>query len=238
MLVSSLLRTFTSAEIVVLKNTEEPLFMVARAGVEEVFVEVKKDSHEDIRHEACRWKYLARHVFDGSDYERILFIDADCVALRNVDHLFDGQFDVAFQPEPELVTYQEFNAYLTEDEMDTLTYPGVNSGTFVVNGEHYNQLMKDWEEVQAGEALRTFRFHEQAAWNRVLLDTNLRKAPLERGSVKFPLNHNLDFRSYRNAAIIHAQGGDSEEKRKLLFAMYMQNFYDDISGTYLSLLEI
>ena len=99
-LVLSLLRTRFSGDIVVFKNTREPLFMIPRAGVREVFIETEPPPGEDFWDYAQSWKFRVRHRLDVAGYEKVLFLDADCLALRSVDPLLSGDWDLAVYPEP------------------------------------------------------------------------------------------------------------------------------------------
>ena len=46
------------------------------------------------------FKYKARHYLDVSGYDKVLFVDCDCVAMRNLDHLLeDDDWDILWQPE-------------------------------------------------------------------------------------------------------------------------------------------
>ena len=237
MLVSSLLRTYFSGSILVIKNTEAPLFLVPRAGVDEVYVETSNIDRKKLHLAAWTWKYRAGEIIDHQDFDRILFVDCDCLALRNIDHLFDGETDITYQPEPLPVTHPEFNAYLTNAEMKTLTRRGINSGTWAVSAHCYHEIMEAWQTIHESSPARPQRWLEQAAWNRVVLDTGFTSKPFEPDCVRFPLNHDLDFRAYHGASIIHAQGGRRTEKSRLLLAMYFQNFYYDEGSTMFHILE-
>ena len=61
-LVLSLLRTRFDGDIVVFKNTREPLFMVPRAGVREVFVETPPPEDEKFWDHAQSWKFVSHRV--------------------------------------------------------------------------------------------------------------------------------------------------------------------------------
>lgn len=49
------------------------------------YTEAERDAHARV---AMSWKYKARHYIEAENFEWIIFLDADCLALRNIDHLF------------------------------------------------------------------------------------------------------------------------------------------------------
>ena len=104
LLCSSLLRQFWSGEIVVFRNSPQPLFPVERKGLEEVFVETPevgqgKGAGQRCLKAALEYRFRAAEMLDPSRYEWMAYVDADCLALRNLDHLFTGGADILVQPE-------------------------------------------------------------------------------------------------------------------------------------------
>jgi lipopolysaccharide biosynthesis glycosyltransferase len=97
MLVSSLLRTFFTGDIVVFRNTENPLFLVERKGLEEVYVETPLIVGRAGWDTAMSWKYKVAEMLDVRGYDKVLFLDSDFLSLRNVDHLLEGDWDIAYQ---------------------------------------------------------------------------------------------------------------------------------------------
>jgi hypothetical protein len=48
----------------------------------------------------------------------------------------------------------------------------------------------------------------------------------------------LDFRSYRTAALTHNCGMDAPGKIEFTFGLYMRTFFSDPSGLFFSMLEM
>jgi hypothetical protein len=237
-LVSSLLRTYFSGEILVLRNSTEPLFHMERGGLTEVLIDSVQDDPGETTDTAWRWKYRARHYFDASQYDRVMFIDADCIALRNIDHLLEGDWDIAYQPERgEPITTSDFNGYLSGEEMSSMSRPGINSGAFSIRGTIFNAVMEHWEKVHEGLASRPTTFLEQSAWNRVILDTIYKTKAFERDGIMFPCRRESAFSNYLDASVLHAQGVGTLEKMKFLFGTYAHTFQFDDNLTLLNLLE-
>ena len=99
MLASSLLRTYFGGDIIVFRNSPEPLFRVERKGLEEIYIETPQLGGLAGAEDAWCWKYRVREHIDAEKYDKILFLDADCLALRNLDHLLEGDWDLAYQTE-------------------------------------------------------------------------------------------------------------------------------------------
>ncbi len=104
LLCSSLLRQFWSGEIVVFRNFAEPLFPVERKGLEEVFVELPEFGTGKTAGDAClvaalAYRFRAAEMLDPARYRWMAYLDADCLALPNLDHLFAGDAGILVQAE-------------------------------------------------------------------------------------------------------------------------------------------
>lgn len=137
MLAASLVRTYFDGDVLVFRNSAQPLFLTPRQGVEEVYIELPevakivnsglgdagligrpwltsgdevnqgvglmntepqtalatgerewgKAQADALARVAMSWKYRARHYIKAEEYGWVMFIDADSLALRNIDHL-------------------------------------------------------------------------------------------------------------------------------------------------------
>lgn len=197
MLASSLLRTQFSGDIVVFHNGDSPLFQIERAGLQDVQIDLPSTS-DDAALTELGWalKYRVRELVDSiakaRGHEYILFLDCDCLALRNVDTLFaDATWDIKYYAEPgRVIADRVFNCFLSNSECPSdshalapaSSYPatgwqphplqldGINSGTWAVRASHYRDVMSTWEQIDIGPHTRTRQFSEQAAWNRLILN--------------------------------------------------------------------
>jgi hypothetical protein len=239
MLASSLLKTYADADIRIFRNTEAPLFLVAREGLEETFIPTPElHGIAGAEYSWC-WKYRVAPLIDTSSYDKIAFLDCDSLALRNPDHLFQGNWDIAYKTEPGLrIICPQFSCYLSDEEMTTLWCDGVNSGTIIVRASRFHEVMQEWERIDTAEPPRARHCSDQASWNRLLLDTKLKIRPFPEGEVQFPMYLNSLFKDYHKAALVHNLGGDIVEKVHFTFGLYMQNFYCDPTALFLQFLEV
>jgi hypothetical protein len=252
LLCSSLLRQFWSGEIVVFRNFAQPLFPVERKGLEEVFVETPEVGEAHGAGERClkaalEYRFRAAEMLDASRYEWMAYLDADCLALRNLDHLFAGEADILVQPEPgrKMADSHVFNGYIGHDEKLSpkrnawlaAAGDGINAGSFAVRAERYGEVMVQWKEIFDSQPSRHADMRDQTAWNRLLLDTELRVRPFERGEILFPFHLDKGFLDYKQAALLHFVGGEQRDKIDLAFALHLMKTYGDSGGLFLDLLE-
>ncbi|MGI8605402.1 MAG: hypothetical protein ACR2OZ_20705 [Verrucomicrobiales bacterium] len=195
------------------------------------------------------WKYKVRDRIDASLYDKVLFLDADCLVLQNIDQLLEGDWDIAYQPEAGAnIDLPQFSCFLSDEERATLKRPGVNSGTVAVKGTIFNEVMREWERIDGTEPPQVRLCSDQGSWNRLLLDhtaaglypgtAKWRAQPFEPGAVQFPLYLEPNYTSYRKASVVHCLGGDTRVKLKFMFGVYMSTFFFDDSSTMLNLLEM
>lgn len=252
LLCTSLLRQFWSGEIVVFRNFPEPLFPVERKALEEVFVATPevgegRGAGERCLKAALEHRFRAAQMLDASRYEWVAYLDADCLALRNLDHLFAGNAEILVQPEEgrKMADSHVFNGYISRDEalspsrnawLSAAGY-GINAGTFAVRAERYAEVMAQWKEIFESQPVRHADMRDQTAWNRLLLDTELKASPFERGEILFPFHLDKGFLDYKHAALLHFVGGEQRDKIDLAFALHLMKTYGDPGGLFLDLLE-
>jgi len=207
--------------------------------------------------EAQRWKYKVSGLIDATEqFDKILFLDADCLALRNIDHLLDGDWDIRYQPERQRPGNEwQFNTWFTAEEMAAAAkLEGVNSGTFAVRGAVFHEVMEAWARIDTGTQSPASGLLEQAAWNALLLRNNAvgltevspgvalgasrwKAEPFPMGEVQFPGLIDLHPASYTRAAITHNIMPELKEKVAFTFGLYMRTFYTGRMRALLELLE-
>jgi len=247
MLVSSLLRTYFNGDIVVFRNSEVPLFLVERKGLEEVWIDVPPLSGEARAEDAWCWKYRVAEMLDTTGYDKVMFLDADCLALRNIDHLLEGDWDIAYQPETgQSGNGSTYNAFYSAKELVSAEQRlGVNSGSWAVRADLYHQVMAEWRRIDEGKRHRQNGFWDQASWNALLLRKTSGKRtkhrwlakPFQRDEIQFPMYLNPDYRDYSQASITHNCGDDTLGKIQFTFGLYMRTFFCDPTGLFFSMIE-
>ena len=187
-------------------------------------------------------------------YDKILFVDCHSLALRNIDHLLEGDWDIRYQPERgKPGNGKNFNAFLTDEEMALAAKrDGANSGTLAVRGSIFHELMEEWQRIDEEEPVRDSGFRNQASWNALLLRrggevgsagasphlVSWKAEPFRPGEVQFPGYLDPHYTSYSKAALTHNILPDTKEKVEFTFGLYMRTFYCDPTGLFFSMLEI
>ena len=201
MLAGSVMRTFFEGEMVIFRNSPQPLFLIQREGIAEMYVETPALEHQELANYSMAWKPKARaHIRHPERYDWVVFLDSDCLMLRNIDHLLDERpgVDILYQPEPgRYMTEGPFCAYLSPQEFTEATerqqsynrlprpvarrrqrrfspagklHYGINSGTWAVRGHCYRRVMEEWDRIQESPPTAPGIWTEQGAWNRLILN--------------------------------------------------------------------
>ena len=253
LLCSSLLRGFWSGEILVIRNFAQPLFPVERKGLSEIYIETPdfgtgEEAGKRCLKAALEARFLAgQWITNPEQYDWICYLDADCLALRDVEHLFAGDADLLVQPERGRNVFSDmvFNGYLeggaggvsARGRNSWLGRDGINAGTFAVRGNKFEEVMQEWKRIHDSQPVRHKEFRDQTAFNKLLLETELRVKPFERGEIMFPFHLDKGFLDYRDAALLHFVGGKQKDKIDLSFALHMMRTYGEEGGLFLDLLE-
>lgn len=222
LLVTSLLRTGWHGRVTVFRNGALPVLPGGHPSVNEIAINVGVG---DIWHKTVSWKFRLRGHLELGDVEKVLFLDCDCIALRSLNHIMLGRWDIYTATEPGRIVETPFNGYLTDEEMTALkTRPGLNSGTMGIRANHYREVMEEWEQIEAKDQIRPSKYRNQHSWNRLILDTKLRHRSFAAGEVQYPFLHRAVYPNYRRATLIHAADRSPEEKFSLLFGLWMEAF--------------
>ena len=225
LLVTSLLRTGWHGLITVFTSSLQPVLPVGHPNVREIPV---APDFTQPWHRLVSWKYRLRDQLDLTGIAKVLFLDCDCLVLRNINHLMFGSWDIYTAPEPGRIVEPPFNGYLTDAEIAALKdRPGLNSGNIGIRASRFIEVMTEWERIDASEPIRSSKNRNQHSWNRLVLDTSLRHRPFATDEIQFPFLHRAVYTDYRRAAVVHAADRSPEEKLSLLYGLWMETFGRD-----------
>jgi hypothetical protein len=241
LLAASLQRTNFTGDIVIFRNSPEPIFKSAREGIREVFL---AEPHEGWAN-TMAWKWRVVEMLEVERYHRVLFLDCDCLVLRNIDHLMPGDYDLFYCEEPDAITKCFYNSFLTDQQMKTEAWRrGSNGGTIGFRGRSMRRVVKKWQEIAEGPHEQERWGEDQTALNRLIVDApryGWRRRPFERGEVVFPLIHQPKWVEYMQATVLHAAYGGAartpEKKLQFLYGLYMQRFHHRSDGLLIDLVE-
>jgi hypothetical protein len=222
LLVTSLLRTGWHGRILVFHNNPLAVLPEGHPDVEEQVIDA---APEAVWHRTVSWKYRLRDRIDVTGIGKVLFLDCDIIALRSINHLMLGSWDLYTAPEPGRLTEFPFNGYLSDQEMEELTsHHGINSGSIGVRASIFHAVMAEWERLDAVDPIRPSKCRNQHSWNRLLLDTPLRQRPFAAGEMQFPFLHRAFYLDYRRAALVHMADRSPQEKLSLMYGLWMEVF--------------
>ncbi|MES2659329.1 MAG: hypothetical protein V4689_11985 [Verrucomicrobiota bacterium] len=231
MMVASLKRSGFTGDIKIIRNGDTVIFNRSYPDVEEIRIDTPPTTKD-----CYRIKYKARDLFAVEGYDWVLFLDSDFIVNMKLDSWFIGPEVIRYATEPGLeIQLPQFNALLTEDEMENLKQAGVNAGIFVVKAEYFREVMARWEEIEAEESFR-WEVDDQHAWNRLLLDTLLPIKLLAEPEVGY-FYHKSHVIEMIKAPILHFCGSSEGEKVLAMQAKFISQFHTDGDGTLIRLLE-
>jgi hypothetical protein len=244
LLVSSLLRTRFSGDILVFHNSPAPLFMVSRQGVREVQLDVAEAGENPLEFmgRAQSHKHAVASHIDTTSYDRIMFIDCDAVVMRNIDHLLaePDELMVFSEPGTRMQTHA-YGGYLAEWERMSFDREGFNSGTWAVAAPRFGELLARWRAAETRTPADPGCMREQSAFNRVVLDWDASVAVWPHREIALPLcnSHAASYHDYTNAAIVHAAcGHDLDLKLRFLFSVFAGAFLFDPQMLLFNILEM
>lgn len=246
LLVSSITRTGFEGEVVVFHNGERPLFQLGRPQVSEIALDLEGQpgcfqKENDVPVAEQRWALkhrVADILLQEYEWDRLLFIDADCLAVRPLDEIFAGNFHLAvYRERNRPVNQMHFNCFLSEEEMNTLAIDGINSGVFCVDRSIAASFFAAWGEAEKLVEQRFRWCTDQAALNRVVLDHDYNLKDLT-SLVGMPYNtsdtrNEVEF----GKSIIHWVGAAGEQKLKVSYGLFAETFLYDPALTLFNLME-
>ena len=149
MLAGSVMRTFFEGQMVIFRNSSQPLFLIQREGIAECYIDTPPLEHQELANYAMAWKPRARALIPQPEqYDWVVFVDCDSLMLRNVDHLFEGRegVDILYQPEPGRTAGDAvFSAYLTAEDLGAPRVPPAPS-------DRNAACAAAWEGLRGGAA--------------------------------------------------------------------------------------
>lgn len=210
---------------------------------------------------------MAEALGDTSAYPWVLCLGSGSLVLKGVDHLLAGKADILWAPLPGVPVWSErCGAYLREEERAEgfrAEHPqsrpwreGASAAVWAARGECFAEMMGDWRRIAEEEgaaapglvisspqdakndtqdARPTRRV--QSAWNRLLLDTPLRVARLERDEVQFPCLPGADFLKWKDACILNVGDWPQDAQSKFLQAWFYGTYFADPTGLFLDIVE-
>jgi hypothetical protein len=226
LITSSLLRTHTTAELIVATGPLSVLFRIERAWVTESKVSVSTDAGNQNR----EWCALyAGSPGDTRDW--MIFVKPAGVALRNIDHLFPPELEGPYAPPP-----VDFLWARVHDDPRSGTRDLAAPGFWAVRGEHAELVLERLNSAWQAEPGAT-ETDETRIWSQVVRDLPLRKRAFERGEVLCPPVGAVDWKALCSAAFVTIPHWPEPERWKFLQALYFGTYFGDETGLLVNLFD-
>lgn len=254
---ASLLRHQWDGVVRMSRNAPEPLFLMERVGLEErerpeaVLADLGED---DEGQRGAKWRReglerrlaMMAEVGDAGDFDWVLLADADCVALRNLDHLFMREEELLVSRgaggiDPGFVAVRgERLAELVE----ALRSGGGGTGHGVSGGEGVSGAgagvsgadFKIGAPSGAPSEARRGEFTAEGL-GRLVESGRWRVGEFERGEVVRPGDPGVTLEDLAEAAVVHFAGMSVAHKQRMAFSLHMGAVYGDESGLFFDMME-
>lgn len=134
-------------------------------------------------------KLLLHHFINCKEYDNILYLDIDIIAVRNINPMFltEGKY-LLYATEEMGMHCNSYNHYFSEQDMEKARHlKGANSGTFCIPGHSYEQLVATWKENFTLPLFRSGYEWDQPAFNKMIIDKRFPNKPYRDKTIYFPL---------------------------------------------------
>ena len=180
---------------------------------------------------------------DFSIYDRVFYLEPWSLITGDLAKLFEGEWDIACCPVPgSRIQQPEYSGYLLPAEMASLRQPGCTHGMWGVRGELFTSIMAYWDALDAAMPQSGDRGDAQSAWNRLLLDPDLKVMPVAPGTVAFPflnipegadnaqvgeVSAQWFFAAWLDAVILNCDGLEAMNRMvAMMYGLYSARFFD------------
>jgi hypothetical protein len=246
LLASSVLRSGFDGRLIIFHNGENQLFPLGRSNIVEERIEIDVDGsiqtatsfHSEQYERRWSLKHQLSEVLIGDyEWDKLLFLDADCLVTKPLNPIFEGDWELAIYREPgQRIAEPQFNCFLTDEEMEQENVEGVNSGVFCVHRSIAERFFNAWRAAEELQVTRRRCCLDQAALNRVLLDESFVTKDI--GSLVAMPFHTDRYRSDScSATINHFVGALGQQKLRASFGLFMESYFFDPNLTLYNLIE-
>lgn len=250
LLCSSILRSMWSGKILAFHNFSLPIFPLERKGLDEIYIKPLAPGSRRSGAPGCLqagfegFLQASQSIQDPWEYGWIVFLDANCLLMRDIEHLLTDDVDILVQTERGRLreSNTEFNGCspvcpALPAENIRLHPEGINVGVFAIRGTLFHEVIGRWHRVYLNADFAHDDYRDQCSFNGFIMQSGLRVKSFERGEIMFPLHLDTGFLDYKHAAILRFFGGSELERLEMAFAMYMMRTYCEPRGSFLELLE-
>jgi len=168
-------------------------------------------------------RLCVHRLLDVAAYDRVLYVDCDVLAIRDVAPLLDGLDCFRYSREFQPMSAPMYNACLSDAELaDARWRRGINSGVFAAPGSHLGECLDRWKALLDGHPRG--HAYDQPALNALVLRGLIRARPLPAFSVGYPVLADFTEHFRPQTCLLHYCGNTESKFERM--AMH----FDDLLG--------
>jgi hypothetical protein len=226
---------FNGNHLILRNEGEPPLFGVCRGDTREIWT----NESNGFLGSSCY-----QDLIESSEW--FLFCHAGSLCLRGLDHLLTDNADILWAEESgDFQTDEAATGYLSDSELFGAQSRGLrkpsrkaaNVNVFAIRGKFLLVILHKWKAIMESEPARPTTNRLKSAWNRLLIDSELRVNRFEPGEVAFPAQPGVTYPDWMNAALINVSEWPPEVQSKFLQAHYYGTILGDETGWFSKLLD-
>ena len=223
--VSSILRSLFTGNIVIIRNRQEPLYLVERANVTEISLgAVSEDySAKSIGLAWTQWvPEITSYVTAGLD-QWVIFCSLGGLALRNIDHLFPPVSPSKFPGVlPQFLYLQDAEGNISEK-------------FWAVRGRALREILALWKisigckDLAAGAAA--------SRWTHGIREMGIPIRQFEKGEVTNVILHETNWLEITEAAFVITSAEDRSRQLRLFQTLYLGSYLGDETGLVMGIID-
>lgn len=234
------LRTAGYAGGILLFRNGAPVFAHRQWELEEREIHTRNLTGLDLAECGCRFKYeAAAKLTDAANYRRIVYLDADMLALRDPEALWSSDEDILWMGEPESsLQGRSCQGHLTEEDLKR--HPdrqAANSGMWSIRGDRCREIMAEVLRILDSPRVGSKSWGDQPAWNKALLSSKFSTRQLPPDLVGFPAAFSPHYGNYRQSALLHFLGLPPEQKLPLMLGHWAAHRFRGKTALLMDLLD-
>lgn len=163
------------------------------------------------------------HLIDLAAYDRVLYVDCDVLAIRDIGPLLAGLDTFRYSREFQPMSAPMYSGCLTDAEMEEARWRrGINSGVFGAPAPYLGECLDRWQALL--DTRPHAQAYDQAALNALVLRGLIRARPLPAFSVGYPVLADFAEHFRAQTCLLHYCG--NREKKFSRMAAH----FDDLAA--------
>lgn len=130
-------------------------------------------------------RLLIHQLVDLSAYQNVMYLDADILAVNDINPLFAQVNEFRYAREFQPMSAPMFSDLLTDEELaQAKWHRAINSGTFVAPADYLPECLEQWKKIL--DESPDVHCYDQTALNAAIFRKQFRAKPLPMFSIGYP----------------------------------------------------